>query len=365
MSRYIILAKRNSKKILLLIALFVGLLILSIYLFIRGSWFSMPIAFVNGLYTLYLLLKIDDLLGFSTVTYKNVSNISEMADKAATANEIEDILESYNIGYHLPDRVDVTWKDSVDQQSFIQNEKEIIKLDDSSHLNENVCKAVLRFTRRNIVHHVRTLLHPKVHYGLDGFVATDIFKTSDMDKEYIDVNETKGEVFQKLIEEFDEDIGTDLSQIHNELDNIRDGGFFGPVLLREYSKLSETGWPKDDVREETRDFVRFLDQLSTQANEKRQLAYPGDTFNVAIGIVGGRDKEYYESLAKISFARYDTTYILAEGEYISKAEEIHDGLHELPGVNDYDTTYYEFRPDSRFDEGFCAQYEVPVGNVPD
>ncbi len=336
-----------------------------IYLSISNSWAALPAAFGGGISTLYILLKVERLLGVSTIAYDAASNISESADKATTSSEIEHIIESYNLGYPLPDEVEVIWEEDGDSESIIQNKKEIISLDDSNHQNKNASRAVLQFAHKNIVYHVRIFLHRKIDYGLDAFVSEDILTNSAVETIHVDKNKATGKIFEELVNELDMDMTGSMNQIHQELDSVRDAGFFGPVLLREYSKLSEEGWPSEELDAETRGFLRFLDDLSNRSpGEEGKLAYPGKYINVGVGIISGEHpKEYYKELALQSFAQYDTTYILAEGDKISKAKAIHNELVGRPGVADHNVIEYDFRSNSRFDEGYCAQYEVPVGHV--
>lgn len=363
--RYYILAKRNKKELLAYILSIALILLAIVYLSVQGSWAALPAAFGGGIYSLYILLKIDDLLGISTIAYGAASNISESADKATTSSEIERILESYDIGYHLPDEVEIVWEKEVDSEILLQNDEEIISLDNSNNQNKNAGRAALQFSRRNIVNHVRVYLNEKVDYGLDAFVSEDILTNCGVETIYVDKNKAKGEIFKELVNELDIEPDDTLDQIHQELDTVRDAGFFGPVLLREYSKLSEEGFPTSDIENETRGFLRFLDALSNRSpGEEGKLAYPGESINVGIGIISGKhSKDYYKELALISFAKYDTTYILAEGDKISKAKSLHEELVDRPGVADFDETTYDFRAKSRFNKGYCAQYEVPVGQV--
>lgn len=364
-SRYSALIRRNSGQLLLYTAVLLVLLGVVAYMALQNIQFGLPVAFISGVYFLYLILKIDEILGLSTVAYSAASGISRTADKATISADIERMLEAYEVGYPIPQEVDVVWEESAEENLLWQDNQELICLDDSDHIHKNACKSAFRFSRRHIVQPVRSFLAPPVNTGLDTFVSEDIIRSAATETTYIDPDAARGLLFEELAAKLDVDSWDAIDAVHGELNDVRDAGFFGPVLLREYAKLSEAGVPSSDVKTETRDFLMFLDEISSRSpGGAGQLAFPGQTINVGIGIVGGqRDAEFYEQLALKSFAKYETTYILAEGEKIPLLKTVHDKLKDRPGVAQWHETEYPFRDQSRFEQGYCVQYEVSAGQV--
>ena len=299
------------------------------------------------LYFFYLLLDVFESLGFKLDILQRISGINSQIEKSYVEEDIEQTLNNYDLAYPLPDKYKFTWKDP--DEKLAEGEV-VLSLDRGENQQKNLCLAALEYAQKALIPHARGFVHHDVSNSLDYFVAEDILRNNDK-------NDAVGELYNEYTDRHDGEIPEYLTTTQNAMTELRLEGMFGTVLLHEYSKLTEQRYSSDLKQETVKYLFQLRDIIDSDKNEP--MAYHGEYISVGLGIIGGNISEKkYKRLGRKSLRRYKTTYLVAEGENIELAERIYSYFNNHPSIVDKKDKYFEFTPESSYDDGYFAQVET-------
>jgi hypothetical protein len=132
----------------------------------------------------------------------------------------------------------------------------------------------------------------------------------------------------------------DLADIFEKLENTKQGGMLGPVLIREFNYLKDYFPPDESIKKETRDFLKFVEKHALrERGEEIPLTFSnGDHFNVTIAYIGQPPINLRSYLKRTGEELQEgkRVYILAANEKIQYAKKLTQKSKNSSVVEEYD-----------------------------
>lgn len=134
------------------------------------------------------------------------------------------------------------------------------------------------------------------------------------------------------------------------IQNVREGGFFGPILLCEYKKLGQYFPPNNSIKLESAKALAFVEKHAIRKRgEDVDLNFEGNGYlSFTIAYVGKWPivVEDYVARAKENLNSGNSVYLLAADDKISKLEDVQDILENIQEVEESDLITYQTTTDS-------------------
>lgn len=231
------------------------------------------------------------------------SAIWHRAERARVAAAIQEITDRFakevskEAEESVPHTLRVEWVAQQDIDSYIQRDKLIVRMNYHTNEQRNLVAATMAYVAQGVVPHARRHLAVDVSKALDFEVAKRVLSTAD--------GPNALDFFYREVVEQDLAENEAVRRYFVTMDALDDMGYFTRILLREFVLLGRrllSAVPRNEIAEETRRFVEFLDRLVTRE--------PGEDV----------DPTFVGSVIKMSLvlvARHQTLSSKGYGPYIS------------------------------------------------
>lgn len=283
------------------------------------------------------------------------SRISKGAERRSVSLDIQGRLNSFSKSLNsevagiIPcDGVQIEWViGGVDEESFLRENKVILRLGYHTNQDDNIVRAAQRFIAKGM------LLGSRPHTDEKVMKAVDLISTKKLlEKE----RKTALPYFYAEIMDPLRQSDSDLDKfvlIANNLDEI---GYFSRILLKELQILGvsrEFSLPEEKVKEDTRQFIDFLDSkmLKKPAGVDVDPTFVSDSISVSIVYVArgggyiGRHLRWIRQCIKKGIHRI---YICAWGSHnMSLVRKLRDKL----------------KSSNELSEIFCDEFAAPKSRI--
>lgn len=228
--------------------------------------------------------KVDD---WVSLISKWFSHISTHAERSTVKRGIQSKINYFSKDIEkecktsqIP-RINIEWiRGGIDRDTFFRNGEVIVRLDYHTNQDKNLMIATLCYIPHAVIPKARRFLHKKVSRSIDLTVASKFFE-----KEGLQV--ARNYFYSEVLKEEISD--EKLIKFLEIMEKIDQRGLFTRLLLREFGRLGVRSYPRimvDEIKEETREFVEFLHQLSVKdRNIDVNLHFKRDTLRISILLV--------------------------------------------------------------------------------
>lgn len=262
------------------------------------------------------------------------SSVSSGAERRSVALDIQGRIDSFSkyankqLAGLLPHGVKIEWvTGNITRESFLRDNKVIIKMNYHSNQDENVVLAIIEFMTKGML--------PDARPHMDGKVvsAVDIISTKKMlERERRSALQYFYSEIVDPITNSDEETKNYVS-ILNQLDEM---GYFHQIMLRELQALGaerKFALPEDSVKEETRNFVNFLDSKVVRKPRGVDVdpTFIGESIKISIVYVskGERVTPHLDWISKCIQRNIKRIYICGIGDMnVSMVNELRQRLKD-------------------------------------
>lgn len=281
---------------------------------------------------IYWLLFPEKAEKVSSQLYRISRKFWKGAERKYITHDIQSHVNDYVNGFlsqkiknFMPLNVKVDWIDeNQTEESFISNNKLVIRMRSSDNQNKNLVNASMVFISQNLLHKAKHYISGRQKRSIDLFVANKLFETQreDIVKQFIE---------DFLLEETDD---KKIAELFDKYDSIDVAGIFFPVFLEEMGFLGEKVFAnKKDVVivQEVGGLIDFLKKHSDRivGSDNNQPIFQGKYCRFGIVIVGRSlkmEKEgqrpYINHIKTLCENNAETIYLIA-------AEKNEDFVREI------------------------------------
>jgi len=294
------------------------------------AWVAPNVLWITLL--VYLLLHPEVAEKWGAVINSLISKISKGAERRSVALDIQGRLNSFSKSLNsevagiIPYGVQIEWViGEVSKESFLRENKIILRLGYHTNQDDNVIRAVLEYIAGGMLSSSRPHADETVMKAVD-LISTKKF----LEKE----RKTALPYFYTEIMNPYRRSNSDLDkfvQIANDLD---EAGYFGRILLKELQILGvsrELSLPEEKAKEDTRRFMDFLDRKVLKKRTRIDVSptFVSDSISLSIVYVGITDNidPQINWINTCIIKGIDRVYVCARGAYnISLVKKLRDRL---------------------------------------
>lgn len=238
----------------------------------------------------------------------------------------------------------IRWVKNIDRDTFIENNKIIIKMNPSDNRIKNKVYALHQYIEHGLLSDVKVYFDDNVIKSLDATVVRKLLIILDKDGlKYFDNN-----YLDKILED-DEN-----REIFNQLVKLDTTGMLSAIFIKELIEKGRYMYPQapdECLKIESRQFLTFLYNIANKkTGEDVELTFNSEYFNVAVMIIAKREvlksagQVPYLKRAKSNLSSGITTiYLLADSRNkCIAARKIADNLKrnntDINAIKEYDYT---------------------------
>lgn len=334
-----------------------------------------PIAFPI-LVIVYWLFYPEKVELLSSQFYRLFTKFSEKARKRTVASNIQAHIKlgkkkkffGTDMNRFLPENVKIKWIKFGDDEAILNDNEVLIRMSHKTPRKENFVRAVQAYVSEGFISDSRRYIDINVLEAADHNVISKIIRNGYGSAENL--------FEEKFSLKYHDNIA-EIRSLINDINNIDRDGLFYPIVINEFYKIGKQyhpSTPDDALIQETREFLRFILNISTKdPGMDVPLSYNGEYFKVSVHLAIGKNelseideelsyktilKSIKNSTKKHIKDKVETIYILALGRKIDYAKDIAKQLiQEYPQLTLQDETRYK-NIKRRFKKGICVEISV-------
>ena len=255
----------------------------------------------------------------------------------------------------LNSNIEIKWVTKIDRDSFIKDDKIIIKLSYKDNPNSNFVNAVVTYLNKGFLSKARNYVAPSIIKSSELLIAKKLINNQCAPA----LSCFMEEVYDPLTKEKPE-----LHQVIQDLNLLDNKGFFMQILLPELqyfgAQVYSTHFPTQLFHEETEKLLKFLLNV---ANKEQGVdispEYQTHYFNFSIMLMAKKEKINIQGLrpyieyVKIASLSFRKIYIIALGNQISHAKSLINKIIVLPEIVSFETKDTEVISGLRSMKGIC------------
>lgn len=321
-----------------------------------SNWIVVAVVgvFIGIFVFMWCIKYIDKLLLFKGWICGLYSKFSLRAKKGQMANQVRGVIKK-SVRKHrmnnenvLPDDLKIEWVDVEKQETFVNNNKVIIRIKQSSNPHENLVTAVSGYVNNGLLYNVRKYLHKEVIEATNVYMIRKIIQEASSDTlTYLDENY----LIPKLKE------NQSLKEDYEKLVKIDHNGMFIGIMLNEFYKagMSLFGELEDpELFAESGEFMRFLYDIAIGVSDDySRLTFNRDYFKVAIFLAASNKtlkrkgiRPFIKAIAKKLDEGIETIYVFGLGSKREIAETISNEVSSDIRINSINKHAYRHIKDN-------------------
>lgn len=278
----------------------------------------------------FLFIHLDKVFLFKGFVCECFSKVSSAARKGAISNKVrgtvigaakEVTTNNMNI---MPFDLKINWIQDEKKQTFISGNKVIVRMKQSSNINENLIVATSAFVKEGLLPNERRYLNKEVMEVSSTLMLRKIIRCSGHNAlTYLDE--------KYLIPRLEND--EDFKSTYEDLVRIDNNGMFVGIMLNEYYKAATKisgELPDDELIAESKEFMRFLHSIAYGTiSSVEELDFNRDYFKVSIFLASndktlmrnGINSTINQALKQLNNG-IETIYVFGLGRKMNVAREI-------------------------------------------
>lgn len=248
-----------------------------------------------------------------------VKSAEKPAVKLTVESTINNISNNLNkeIEGILPYGVEIEWVRNTNRESFIKDNKVIIRMEFHNNNTRNIVHATLKYLEEGLLNNVKKSLDKKISISIDFTIAKKTLRES---KKY--------DSLQYLMEDIINPIENDdeyIKEYLKKLNDLNEYGFFTRIFLNELKQFDTKLYGIETVGNLNYDITYFIDKLYDIANKEKGVDIDTDcitdNFKLSFVYIARADTlqrgispyiKYINGQIKEGF---DNFYLIARGKY--------------------------------------------------
>jgi len=298
--------------------------------------------------------KVKIIKGWFFSLFHSVMVFQRLAVSNDVEGKIEIVAKSLNseLGNVVPNGIKIKWHkaDKVDKETFINDNKVIIKMNYSKNKNRNLAIGTALFVSKGLLPNGRKYVDKSLMESTDLTLTKQVllkYAKQSMDYFY-------DEILEPAITSDPE-----ISMLMAKLSNIDEKGMFTHIFLQEIKELGAKLYPEITpdiaVKQETKKVLDFLYNIATkESGEDLPLTYKGKYLSFGIVLVArdetiyGKGLQPYKKSINIKIASgAKNIYISAFSRKVKYAKQVANMFREDPRIASIIERPYKVRTFSR------------------
>jgi len=255
----------------------------------------------------YLITHPNKIIDFNAYIYNILATYIISADKPAVKLTIESSLNKISNDMNreiegiLPYGIEIEWVRNTDRETFIRNNKIVIRMEYHQNNTRNIVNATLRYFEEGLLKNIKEIIDLKISKSIDFVTAK---KTLRETKKYDSLQFLVENVINP-IENEDEEIRYYL----NSMSKLYEAGFFSRIFLNELKNINQMLYVDKIYDNLNEDIIIFLEKLNEIAHKKRGV-------DIDTHVITNYLKISFVYIARLETLKYGikpyTNYILSE-----------------------------------------------------
>lgn len=234
---------------------------------------------------LYLVTHPETAEKWGAIISRLFSGIFRRAERASVSLGIEGRINSFSKSINsevsgiTPERVKIKWElGDITKEAFIRDDQVIVRMNYHKNMDENMVNATLAFVAGGLVHESRPYVDERVMEATSLIYSKKLLEKEQRTALPFFYSEVVGPARRS---------NQELDKYVEQLQGLDELGYFTVILLSELRDLSAKlhfSLPRDSHKEETRQFVDFLDAKVTKKHPRVDVdpSFQGETISTSI-----------------------------------------------------------------------------------
>jgi len=320
---------------------------------------------------MYMLMHPEKVEKWSSIIARGFAIFSRRIERAYVARDIQNRINSFadvansEVSGVLPYRIKIEWvkvKETT-PEAFIKSGEIVVKMDHHRNQAKNLAHATIAYVSTGAIPRARQYINENVVRAIDFTIVKKIF-----------VREGRHDALQIFVEEiFTPEIekNPDIKKYCATMENLDIKGLFTRVLLREFLELGAEAYPEiptESIKEETKNFVEFLEKIATKergVDVPGGLSFEGNRIRTGLVLIARpevRDLygiDPYLNAVKVCVEKgINSIYILAAGRLnITAAKLVAQRLERSEEIKKIEEREYKLRSGNKDVKALCLLFK--------